>query len=173
MPLFSFEGASPQVHPDAWIAPTATLIGDVTVEKDASIWYGAVIRADFGPIVIREGANVQDNSVIHSGGGSPTEVGNNVTVGHQCLVHDCTVGEQALIGNGSTVLDKAVIGARSLVAAGATVTPGTEVPAETIAMGSPAKKFVPLTDSARMWVEYNAGIYQELARRHRDGSEPA
>ncbi|MEV6896348.1 gamma carbonic anhydrase family protein [Amycolatopsis sp. NPDC051372] len=171
MPLFSFEGASPQVHPDAWIAPTATLIGDVTVEKDASVWYGAVIRADFGPIVIREGANVQDNSVIHCGG-TLTEIGKNVTVGHQCLVHDCTIGEQALIGNGSTVLDKSVIGPRALVAAGSTVTPGTEVPAEVIAMGSPAKKFVPLTDSARMWVEHNAGIYQDLARRHREGSKP-
>ncbi|WP_326566767.1 gamma carbonic anhydrase family protein [Amycolatopsis rhabdoformis] len=171
MPLFSFEGASPRVHPDAWIAPTATLIGDVTVEKDASIWYGVVIRADFGPIIIREGANVQDNSVIHANS-ELTDVGKNVTVGHQCLVHDCTIGEQALIGNGSTVLDRAVIGARSLVAAGSTVTPGTEVPAEMLAMGSPAKKFVPLTDSARMWVEYNAAVYQDLARRHRDGSAP-
>ncbi|WP_033292900.1 gamma carbonic anhydrase family protein [Amycolatopsis jejuensis] len=171
MPLFSFEGVSPQVHPDAWIAPTATLIGNVTVEKDASIWYGAVIRGDFGPIIIREGANIQDNSVIHSNA-ELCEVGRNVTVGHQCLVHDCTVGEQALIGNGSTVLDRAVIGARALVAAGSTVTPGTEVPPETIAMGSPAKKFVPLTDSARMWVDHNAAIYQDLARRHRAGSEP-
>jgi len=99
-------------------------------------------------------------------------VGKNVTVGHQCLVHDCTIEEQALIGNGSTVLDKAKIGARALVAAGATVTPATEVPPEVIAMGSPAKKFVPLTDSARMWVEHNAAIYQELARRHRAGTKP-
>ncbi|MBB4687768.1 gamma carbonic anhydrase family protein [Amycolatopsis jiangsuensis] len=172
MPLFSFEGASPNVHPDAWIAPTATLIGDVTVEKGASVWYGAVIRADFGPIVIREGANIQDNSVVHTNT-ELCEIGRNVTVGHQCLVHDCTVGEQALIGNGSTVLDRAVIGPRALVAAGATVTPGTEVPGEVIAMGSPAKKFVPLTDSARMWVEHNAAVYQELARRHRDGAQPA
>ncbi|WP_409184528.1 gamma carbonic anhydrase family protein [Amycolatopsis sp. VS8301801F10] len=170
MPLFSLDGVSPQVHPDAWIAPTATLIGNVTVEKDASVWYGAVIRADFGPIVIREGANIQDNSVIHSGP-EMTEIGRNVTVGHQCLVHDCTVGEQALIGNGSTVLDRAVIGPRAFVAAGSTVTPGTEVPAEMIAMGSPAKKFVELTDSARVWVEHNAAVYQELARRHRGGLE--
>ncbi|MFF0143753.1 carbonic anhydrase/acetyltransferase-like protein (isoleucine patch superfamily) [Amycolatopsis sulphurea] len=171
MPLFSFEGVSPNVHPDAWIAPTATLIGNVTVEKDASVWYGAVIRGDSGPIVIREGANIQDNSVIHTNT-ELCEVGRNVTVGHQCLVHDCTVGEQALIGNGSTVLDRAVIGPRALIAAGATVTPGTVVPAETIAMGSPAKKFVPLTDSARMWVDHNAAVYQELARRHREGSRP-
>ena len=127
MPLFSFEGVSPTVHPDAWIAPTATLIGDVTVEEGASVWYGAVIRADFGRIVIRAGANIQDNSVVHVNDGV-CEIGRNVTVGHQCLVHDCTVGEQALIGNGSTVLDKADIGARALVAAGATVTPNSVVP---------------------------------------------
>ena len=117
MPLFSFEGVSPTVHPEAWIAPTATLVGNVVVEKDASIWYGVVIRADLGQVIIREGANIQDNSVIHVGNGI-CEVGKNATVGHQCLVHDCTVGEQALIGNGAIVLDGAVIGARTLIAAG-------------------------------------------------------
>jgi carbonic anhydrase/acetyltransferase-like protein (isoleucine patch superfamily) len=165
MPLFSFEGVSPTVHPDAWIAPTATLVGDVTVEKDASIWYGVVIRADLGRIVIREGANIQDNSVIHVGDGV-CEVGRNATVGHQCLVHDCTVGEQALIGNGAIVLDGARIGERSLVAAGATVTPGSVVPPESVAMGSPAKKIIPLEGNARQFVEHNAAIYQDLARRH-------
>jgi len=171
MPLFSFEGVSPTVHPDAWIAPTATLIGDVVIEKDASVWYGVVIRADFGKIIVREGANIQDNSVVHVNTGV-CEIGRNVTVGHMCLVHDCTVGEQALIGNGSTVLDQSVVGERALVAAGSTVTPGTQVPPEVIAMGSPAKKFVPLTDSARGWVDHNAAIYQQLAKRHAEGVEP-
>ncbi|AIJ26677.1 MULTISPECIES: gamma carbonic anhydrase family protein [Amycolatopsis methanolica group] len=171
MPLFSFEGVSPTVHPDAWIAPTATLIGDVVIEKDVSIWYGAVLRADFGKIIVREGANIQDNSVVHVNTGV-CEIGRNVTVGHMCLVHDCTVGEQALIGNGSTVLDQSVIGERALIAAGSTVTPGTQVPPEVIAMGSPAKKFVPLTDSARGWVDHNAAIYQQLAKRHADGVAP-
>jgi carbonic anhydrase/acetyltransferase-like protein (isoleucine patch superfamily) len=170
MPMFSFEGVSPTVHPDAWIAPTATLIGDVVVEKDASIWYGVVIRADFGRIVIGEGANVQDNSVIHVNDGV-CEIGKNVTVGHQCLVHDCTIGEQALIGNGAIVLDKAQIGSRALVAAGATVTPGSVVPPEMVAMGSPAKKHVPLTDTARLWVDHNAEIYRQLARRHANSVE--
>jgi carbonic anhydrase/acetyltransferase-like protein (isoleucine patch superfamily) len=171
MPMFSFEGVSPTVHPDAWIAPTATLIGDVVVEKDASIWYGAVLRGDFGKIIIREGANIQDNSVIHVNDGV-CEIGKNVTVGHQCLVHDCTIDEQALIGNGAIVLDQAHVGARALVAAGSTVTPGAVVPPEVIAMGSPAKKHVPLTDSARAWVDHNAEIYRQLARRHAEGIEP-
>lgn len=159
------------MHPEAWIAPTATLIGDVVVEKGASIWYGAVLRADFGKIVVREGANIQDNTVVHVNT-NVCEIGANATVGHLCLVHDCTVGEGALVGNGSTVLDGAQIGERALVAAGATVTPGMVIPPETIAMGSPAKKQVPLDGNARMWVEHNAPIYQELARRHAAGVEP-
>ena len=171
MPLFSFEGKTPDVHPDAWIAPTATLIGDVTVEANASVWYGVVIRADFGAIVIREGANVQDNSVIHVGM-SRCEVGPGATIGHLCVVHDCTIGAEALIGNGATVLDGAVIGPRAMVAAGSVVTPGTEVPGETVAFGSPAKRFVPLAGQAEKWVDHNPEIYQQLARRHRDGIEP-
>ena len=171
MPLFSFEGKSPTVHPDAWIAPTATLIGDVTVEAEASVWYGVVIRADFGAIVIRAGANVQDNSVIHVGDGV-CEIGAGATIGHLCMVHDCTVGAQALIGNGATVLDGAVIGERALVAAGATVPPGTAVPAETMGMGSPARKFFPLSNTARAWVDGNPEIYRELARRHRESVRP-
>jgi len=170
MPYFTFEGKSPSVHPEAWVAPTATLVGDVVVEKDASIWYGAVLRADFGRILVREGANIQDNSVVHLDGGT-CEIGRNVTVGHQCLVHDCTIGEQALIGNGAIVLDKATVGDRALVAAGSTVTPHSEVPDETMAMGSPAKKHAPLSDSARAIIDHNAGVYQELARRHAAGVE--
>jgi carbonic anhydrase/acetyltransferase-like protein (isoleucine patch superfamily) len=168
MPLFSFEGKSPQVDPSAWIAPTATLVGDVIVEADASVWYGAVIRADFGRITIRQGANVQDNSVIHVGMHG-CEVGRGATIGHLCVVHDCVIGDYALIGNGATVLDGARVGARAMVAAGATVTPQAEVPPEVVAMGSPARKQVPLTDGARVWVDQNPALYQELARRHAAG----
>ena len=166
MPLYSFEGVSPTVHPEAWIAPTATLIGDVTVERGASIWYGVVVRADLGRIIIREGANIQDNSVLHVGAGQVCEVGKDATVGHQCLVHDCTVGEQALIGNAAVVLDRAVIGERTLVAAGATVTPGSVIPPESVALGSPAKKIIPLEGTAKLFVDHNAAVYHDLARRH-------
>ena len=100
MPLFSFEGRSPQVHPEAWVAPTATLVGDVVVEAGASIWYGVVLRADFGRIVIRAGANVQDNSVLHGGADPATEIGPGATVGHVCVVHGAVIGAEALIGNG-------------------------------------------------------------------------
>ncbi|MFY9776954.1 MAG: gamma carbonic anhydrase family protein, partial [Trebonia sp.] len=112
----------------AWIAPTATLIGDVRVEDDASVWYGAVLRADFGPIIVRRGANIQDGSVLHGGWDPATEIGEGATVGHLCVVHGAVVGFEALIGNGATVLDGAIVGSHALVAAGATVPPGMEIP---------------------------------------------
>ena len=171
MPLFTFEGHAPNVHQTAWIAPTASVVGDVTIEEGASIWFGTVIRADFGPIVIRAGANVQDGSVIH-GGLKTTEIGPGATVGHLCIVHGAVVGEEALIGNGSTVLDGATIGARTLIAAGSTVTPNTEIPADVLVVGSPAQVRGPLTDSARNWVENNHGVYRELARRYAASSRP-
>ena len=133
------------------------------MEKNASVWYGAVLRGDFGRIIVREGANIQDNTVVHVNDGV-CEIGRNATIGHSCIVHDCTIGEQALVGNGSIVLDKAVVGARSLIAAGATVTPNTRVPDETIAKGSPAKDFTPLTATAKGWVDHNAEVYRALAR---------
>jgi carbonic anhydrase/acetyltransferase-like protein (isoleucine patch superfamily) len=107
MPLFSFEGKSPTIAPGAFIAPTATLIGDVTVESGASVWYGVVIRADYSPVIIRRGANVQDNSLLHGPPDMPTEIGERATVAHICVVHGATIGEEALIANGTTVLDGA------------------------------------------------------------------
>jgi carbonic anhydrase/acetyltransferase-like protein (isoleucine patch superfamily) len=173
MPLFSFEGVAPTVHPTAFVAPTATLVGDVRVEARASIWYNTVLRADFGPIIVREGANVQDGSVLHGGDDPVTEIGAGATVGHLCVVHGCVIGEEALIGNGTTVQDGARIGARCLIGAGATVAPNTVVPDDTLVLGSVARAKGPLTDSARWWVEGNPAIYRELAQRHKNGIAPA
>src|SRR6201999_174810 len=117
MPLFAFEGRAPRVDPTAFVAPTATLIGDVTVEAGASVWFNAVLRADYGPIIVREGANVQDGSVLHAPPGIPVDIGPGATVAHMCCIHGVHVGEEALIANHSTVLDVVVIGARSLIAA--------------------------------------------------------
>jgi len=139
MPLFAFEGREPQVSPGAWIAPTATLVGDVRVEAEASVWYGAVLRADFGPIVVRRGANIQDGSVLHGGDDPVTEIGEGATVGHLCVVHGAVIGTEALVGNGATVLDGVVVGRRALIAAGATVPPGMAVPDGMIAVGVPAR----------------------------------
>src|SRR3954464_553886 len=156
MPLFSFEGVSPTVHPKAFIAPTATLIGDVTVERGASIWYGVVLRADICTILVGEGANIQDNSVLHAAPGTSLVVGRNSTVGHGCVVHCAEVGEQALIGNGSTLLDGARVGPRTLVAAGSVVTPGTELPGGMVVAGIPAKPTKPIEGtSSEFWIEQN------------------
>jgi len=172
MPLFAFEGHAPRVAATAWIAPTATLVGDVLVEDDASVWYGAVLRADFGPIIVRRGANIQDGSVLHGGSDPVTTIGAGATVGHLCVVHGAVVGAEALIGNGATVLDGAIVGSRALVAAGATVQPGMEIPDEMLAGGVPATILGKLTPGARMWVDTNPAVYQALARRHAAGVRP-
>lgn len=139
MPLFAFEGRSPRVDPTAFVAPTATLIGDVVVEAGASVWFNAVLRGDYGPIVVREGANVQDGSVLHAPPGIPVDIGPGATVAHLCVIHGAHVGPEALIANHATVLDGAVIGAGSLVAAHSLVTAGTQIPAGMLAMGAPAQ----------------------------------
>ena len=169
MPLFAFEGWEPRVSTEAWIAPTATLVGDVLVEAEASIWYGAVLRADFGPIVVRRGANVQDGSVLHGGTDPVTEVGEGATIGHLCVVHGAVVHEEALVGNGATVLDGAIVGRRALVAAGCTVPPRMTIPDGMLAVGVPARVAGPVKGSAKVWVETNPAVYRDLARRHAAG----
>ena len=173
VPLFAFEGWEPQVSPEAWIAPTATLVGDVRVEAEASIWYGAVLRADFGPIIVRRGANVQDGSVLHGGDDPVTEVGEGATVGHLCVVHGAVIGAEALIGNGATVLDGAIVGRRALVAGGATVPPGMLIPDGMLAAGVPAKVLREVAGRAREWVDTNPAVYRDLARRHAATVRPA
>ncbi len=150
------------MHPDAFIAPTATLVGDVHVEAHASIWYNAVLRADFGPIVVRTGANVQDGCILHGGADPITEIGAGATIGHLCVVHGCWIGPEALIGNGATIQDGARIGARCLVGAGATVPPNTVVPDGQLVLGPvatararsprrPSAGWTPTRPSTRTW----------------------
>src|SRR3954447_6180492 len=128
MPLFSFEGRSPVVDPTAFVAPTATLVGDVHVEAGASVWFNTVLRADLAPIIIREGANVQDGSVLHAPAGIPTDVGAGATIAHSCVLRGVHVGQGALIANHATVLDGAVIGRRCVIAAHSLVIGGTKIP---------------------------------------------
>lgn len=172
MPLFAFEGHEPAISPSAWIAPTATIVGNVLIEEEASVWYGAVLRADFGPIVVRRGANIQDGSVLHGGPEPVTEVGEGATIGHLCVVHGAVIGAEALIGNGATVLDGAIIGSHALVAAGATVPPGLVVPDGMLAVGTPAKVAREVSGGARHWVQTNPETYRALARRHAAGVRP-
>lgn len=173
MPLYTFNGRSPRIDPTAFVAPTATLIGDVTVEAGASVWFGAVLRADDVPIVIREGANVQDGSVLHGPPGVPVDVGPGATIAHMCLIHGAHIGAEALIGNHATVLDGAVIGSRTLVAAGAMVLAGTKIPDGVLVTGAPAVVKGPIAGTgAEMWINANPPYYRDLAQRYLAGLEP-
>ena len=170
MPLFAFEGLTPRVDPSAFIAPTATLVGDVIVEAGASIWYGAIIRADYAPVIVRTGANVQDGAVLHGPPGLTTDIGRGATVAHNCVVHGAILGDECLIANGSVVLDAARIGARALIAAGSVVAANTEIPPGMLAAGAPATVRRPIDGSAaQFWVDANPSAYAELAARHRRG----
>ncbi|HEY8302885.1 MAG TPA: gamma carbonic anhydrase family protein [Jatrophihabitans sp.] len=173
MPLFEFEGTRPKIADDAFIAPTATIVGDVTIEAGASVWYGAVIRGDDGPIVLRERCNVQDGSVIHTTPGVTTEIGTGATVAHQCVVHGAVLEDEALVGNGCVVLDGARIGAGSLVAALSLVPAGLQVPPGMLVAGVPAVMKRPLAGTpAEAWVKLNPTYYPALAQRHRSGIRP-
>ncbi|MGD9701561.1 MAG: gamma carbonic anhydrase family protein [Acidimicrobiia bacterium] len=170
MPIFSFEGRAPIIHPSAFIAPNATIVGDVTIEEGASVWYGAVIRADVAPVIVRANANIQDNAVLHGAPDVVTDIGQRVTIGHLCQIHGAVIEDDCLIGNGSTVLDGARIGAGSLIAAHSLVSGGTQIPAGVMAAGAPAavKREIagtPLGESTGG----NGIFYAELARRHKSG----
>jgi carbonic anhydrase/acetyltransferase-like protein (isoleucine patch superfamily) len=165
--LIEYHGKRPRVAEDVFLAPTAVLVGDVTVEAGASIWFGAVLRGDFGPIIVGAGANVQENAVIHVGVDWPTTIGANVTVGHCAVLEGCTIGDGAIIGMNATVLPRAVIGNEAVVAAGSVVAEGMQVPARTLAAGAPARIKKELAGSSLEWVRMAAGDYREKAREYR------
>ncbi|MDQ3832508.1 MAG: gamma carbonic anhydrase family protein [Actinomycetota bacterium] len=161
-----FDGKEPQVASDAFVAPTAVLIGDVVVEEGASVWFGAVLRADFSRIVVGTGSNIQDNSVLHTNEGQPTLIGSNVTVGHLSMLHGCIIEDEALIGMGSIVLDRARIGRRTMLAAGSVVSEGGEIPPEVLAAGAPAEVKKALDGSSSKWVATAAHEYRKLRLRY-------
>ncbi|RKD97995.1 gamma carbonic anhydrase family protein [Halopiger aswanensis] len=162
--LRSFDGTTPQIADSAYVDEAAVVIGDVIVEADASVWPNTTLRGDHGQIVVGEGANVQDNAVLHE----EAELEPSATVGHSAIVHDATVGERALVGMNATVLDGAHIGEGAVVAAGSVVTEGTEVPPSTLVAGAPAE---PKTEVDDPRLEATADRYVDLARRHAESSE--
>ena len=164
--LQAVDGQAPTVHESAYVHPRATLIGNVTLEADASVWPGVVLRGDDGPIVVREGSNVQDNAVCHE----RTTIGPYATVGHAAVVHRCTVGERALVGMNAVVLDGSTVGDGAIVAAGSVVTEGSEVEPRTLVAGTPAsmvREDVGETDWGLAADRYVArkGTYEETAER--------
>ena len=164
--FLSFDGKEPDVAPDAFIAPTAVLIGDVVVEEGASVWFGAVLRADFDRIVVGAGSSVQDNCVLHTNEDLPTVIGKNVTVGHLSLLEGCVIEDGAIVGMGSIVLNRARVGRRALLAAGSVVTEDGEIPPEVLAAGAPAEAKKSLDGSSAKWIEGAAREYQALRLRY-------
>lgn len=170
MPIFAVGEKVPRIHPSAFIAPTATVVGDVIIHEGASVWYGAVVRGDTSWVEIHRGANVQDGAAVHSRAGQPAIIGEEASIAHNCVVHGAQIGERALIGNGALVLDGATVGAGSLIAAGSVVLPDTVIPPGVLAAGTPAvvKREIAGTASEE-WVTGNPGRYAALARDHAAG----
>ena len=157
--LYALADRSPQCDPAlAWIAPNASLMGDVRIEKDASIWWNVVLRGDNEPVVVGEGSNVQDGCVLHTDPGSPLIIGRNVTVGHMVMLHGCMIGDNSLIGIGAVVLNGARIGRNCLIGANALITENKEIPDNSMVLGSPGK--VVRQMSAEM-IEGNARFAQD------------
>ena len=157
--LTRFLGQSPRLGKQVYIASTGVVIGDVTLGDFSSVWYHAVVRGDINRIVIGEGTNIQDNAVVHLADDYPALLGDYVTVGHSAIVHACTVGDEVLIGMGSTILDGAVIGARSVIGANALVTQGTKVPPGSLVLGSPGKVVRQLSEEEQKGLKHWADKY--------------
>lgn len=167
--IYALDGIAPQIHPDAWIAPTAVLVGRVVVEAGANIWFGAVLRGDNEEIRIGAGSNVQENSVLHTDMGFPLTIGANCTIGHKAMLHGCTIGDGSLIGMGATLLNGSTIGPACLIGACALITEGKVIPEGSLVMGSPGKVIRPLDDDARARLLKSAEGYRANAARFRAG----
>jgi carbonic anhydrase/acetyltransferase-like protein (isoleucine patch superfamily) len=160
--------ATPRIHPGAWVHTSAVVVGDVVLHDGASIWPTTVLRGDCGTITIGANTNVQDGSIAHATGGvSVTTVGTGCTIGHRVILHGCTVGDQCLVGMGSTVLDNAQLGDFSFVAAGSLVPPGRVFEPRSFIMGTPAKRVREVTAKDLEAIDQGARVYLELMRRHR------
>ncbi|MFC4611114.1 gamma carbonic anhydrase family protein [Streptomyces maoxianensis] len=164
-------GKEPRISPDAFTAPTSVVIGEVTMAAGSSVWYHTVLRADCGPIVLGADTNIQDNCTVHVDPGFPVTVGERVSVGHNAVLHGCTVEDDVLVGMGATVLNGAHIGAGSLIAAQALVPQGMRVPPGSLVAGVPAKVKRELTEEEREGIKLNAAMYLVLAKGHREASE--
>ena len=166
MPLYAIDGAAPELAPDAWVAPSADLIGDVRLGARASVWFGAVIRADNTPIIIDEESNIQDGAIGHSDPGFPLTIGARVTVGHQAILHGCSIADDCLIGMGAKILHGAALEPECLVGAGALITESKRFESGSLIVGSPARVVRQLTDAERHALRVSAAHYAEKAARY-------
>ena len=166
MPLYSIGELRPKIGRGAWTAPSADLIGDVRLGARVSIWFGAVIRADNTPILIGEESNIQDGAIGHSDAGFPLTVGARVTVGHQAILHGCTIADDCLVGMGARILNGAVLEPECLVGAGALITEGKSFPAGSLIVGSPARVIRQLSAEEKQALRLSAAHYAEKAARY-------
>ena len=173
MPLYQIDGVSPQLAEGSWAAPSADLIGDVRLGPRASVWFGAVIRADNTAIELGEESNFQDGATGHSDPGAPLAVGARVTVGHQAILHGCTISDDCLVGMGARILNGAFLGSESLVGAGALVTEGKRFEEGGLIVGVPARLVRPLTDAEKSALRLSAAHYAEKAHRYASGLKEA
>ena len=169
MAVYELDGTQPRVADSAWVADSAQVMGNVVLGEDSSVWFGTVIRGDTETITVGRGSNIQDASVLHADIGKPLTIGDNVTVGHQVMLHGCTIGDESLIGIGAIVLNGAKIGRHCLVGAGALVTEGKEFPDGLMIIGSPAKAVRQLTPEQIEGLKLSAQHYMDNARRFRAG----
>ncbi len=169
MAIYELDGVAPRVADSAWVAENALVIGDVSLGEHASVWFGTTVRGDTATITVGAGSNIQDGSVLHADDGLPLTIGAHVTVGHQVMLHGCTVGDESLIGIGAIVLNGAKIGRNCLVGAGALVTEGKEFPDGSMIIGSPAKVVRQLTPEQIEGLRQSAKHYVENAERFRRG----
>jgi carbonic anhydrase/acetyltransferase-like protein (isoleucine patch superfamily) len=170
--IWSLDGEAPEIHPTAWIAPDAQVIGRVRLGPRASVWFGAVLRGDIEWIEVGEGSNIQELSVLHTDRGFPLAVGPGCTIGHKAILHGCTVGPNSLVGMSATVLNGAAIGEESLVGAGALVTEGKAFEPRSLILGSPARAVRRLDEEAVRRLRLSASNYAENARRFASGLAP-
>ena len=169
MALYELDGVAPTMADSAWVADSAQVMGNVHLHEDSSVWFGAVLRGDTETITVGQGSNVQDGTVMHADYGFPLVVGERVTIGHQVMLHGCTIGDESLIGIGATVLNGAKIGKNCLVGARALVTEGKEFPDGSMILGSPAKVVRQLTPEQIEGLRRSAAHYIENAQRYRKG----
>ncbi|WP_374468895.1 gamma carbonic anhydrase family protein [Phenylobacterium sp.] len=169
MAVYNLGNVTPELPNDDeyWIAPNAAVIGNVILKKNASVWWGATLRGDNDPIVIGEGSNVQDGSVLHTDTGSPLTLGANVTVGHLVMLHGCTIGDNSLVGIGSIVLNGARIGKNCLIGANCLITEGKEIPDNSLVMGAPGKVIRELTDQQAAMIALGSAHYVENWKRYK------
>ncbi|MDB5422209.1 MAG: gamma carbonic anhydrase family protein [Brevundimonas sp.] len=167
MTVYALGDKKPQLPPQGeyWIAPTAVVLGDVILEAGASVWFGAVLRGDTDRLIVGENSNIQDGSVLHADDGVPLTIGRDVTVGHQVMLHGCTIGDNSLIGIGAVILNGAVIGKNCLIGAGALITEGKVIPDGSLVMGSPGKVVRELSESQIQAITISAGHYVQNWKR--------